>query len=494
MNRAVHLLIVSLVAAAILILLLRGARPTQTLQTARRPLVVYCAAGIKPPVEAVARAYEQAYGVTIHLQYGGSGTLLANLRVAGKGDLFVSADESYLRMAQTNHLLEETMPLARMIPVIAVRQGNPKNVHTVADLLRVDVALANPEAAAISKVTRDLLRQTGEWDALEKHVRVFKPTVNDVANDLKLGTVDAGIVWDATVRQYPELEMISVPSFGSGEQKVALGVLKCSTQPTAALHFARYLAGRDRGLKEFARLGYEAVEGDVWEEAPSVVLYSGGVNRLAIEETIQRFEQREGARVTRVYNGCGILVSQMKSGQRPDAYFACDTSFMREVTDLFGDPVNVSRTDMVLLVPKGNPKALRNLAALAAPGLKVGVANEEQSALGALTARLLRAQGLLDGVMRNVRVQTPTADLLVNQMRSGSLDAVVVYEVNTSQVRDLFTVLPIPEAGAKATQPYAIGKNSGKRQLMERLRTALRSTESRQRFEAVGFQWCEEMP
>ena len=36
-----------------------------------------------------------------------------------------------------------------MTPVIAVRKGNPKLVRSLGDLLRVEVALANPEAAAI---------------------------------------------------------------------------------------------------------------------------------------------------------------------------------------------------------------------------------------------------------------------------------------------------------------------------------------------------------
>ena len=38
--------------------------------------------------------------------------------------------------------------------------------------------------------------------------------------------------------------------------------------------------------------------------------------------------------------------------------------------------------------------------------------------------------------MANVRTQTPTADLLVNQMKTGSLDAAIVYRANCSFVKD----------------------------------------------------------
>src|SRR5439155_25272822 len=59
----------------------------------RRPLFVYCAAGLKAPVEEIARDYEEAYGVQVRLTYGGSETLLTNLEVSKRGDLYIPADE-----------------------------------------------------------------------------------------------------------------------------------------------------------------------------------------------------------------------------------------------------------------------------------------------------------------------------------------------------------------------------------------------------------------
>src|SRR4051794_21191909 len=79
-------------------------------------LLVYCAAGIRAPVEAVAKEYEAAYGVPIQLQYGGSQTLLAALELARRGDLYIPADDSYLKAARDKGLIDETLPLARMTP------------------------------------------------------------------------------------------------------------------------------------------------------------------------------------------------------------------------------------------------------------------------------------------------------------------------------------------------------------------------------------------
>src|SRR5262249_52627624 len=216
-----------------------------------------------------------------------------------------------------------------------------KGIASLDDLLQkeVRIAQANPDAAAVGKLTREALTRSGHWEALHKRTLVYKGTVNDVANDIKVGTVDAGIVWDATVKSYPELEAIALPSLSETQGHISVAVLRDCTQPAAALRFARFLAARDRGLPGFEQHGVRPAEGDVWPEEPELRLLSGAMLRPAIEETLTAFERREGVRVTRVYNGCGILVAQMLAGERPDAYFACDKSFMDQVNDLFMDNV-----------------------------------------------------------------------------------------------------------------------------------------------------------
>lgn len=496
MNPARNVVVSSVLALVGLVglLLWKPTPPTRTQPV--QPLLVYCAAGMKGPVEAIAHQYQQLFGIPVQIQFGGSGTLLSNLRVAKTGDLFLAADDSFLDLARSNQLIAETIPIARMVPVLAIRKDHPNKPRSLQDLQRGSwkLAMANPEAAAVGKVCRSALVAAQLWDALQPHVKVFKPTVNDIASDIKLGTVDAGFIWDSTVTQYPELEAIHVPELDRSISTVSIAVLNSCQQPTAALRFARFLSARDQGLPQFERAGFTVVRGDVWAETPEVILFSGGVNRTAIEPTVRKFEVREGAKVSRVYNGCGILTAQIRSGQRPDAYFACDVSFMRNVSEHFGPANEISETPIVILVRKGNPRGIRDLAGLAAPGLGIGVANEQQSALGAMTAQLLRKQGLLDKVMANVRVQTPTADLLVNQIRTGSLDAVVVFKANTVAVRDLLDVVDLDGPGTLAIQPFAVGLNSSQAHLMERLLAMLRSANSRQLFEESGFRWRETEP
>lgn len=83
--------------------------------------------------------------------------------------------------------------------------------------------------------------------------------------------------------------------------------------------------------------------------------------RPAIEQTLTAFAKREGVQVSRVYNGCRILVAQMKAGQNPDAYFAYDREFMSQVVGLFPQPVDVSENELVIFVQEGNPHQVSGL-------------------------------------------------------------------------------------------------------------------------------------
>lgn len=497
MNPARNILLFSVLAGAALVALLAWpsfkSRLSQDAagRDAAEPLVLFCAAGIKPAVEPIVREYQERYGRVVQVQYGGSGTLLANLKLAAVGDLFLAADTSYMNHARSNGIVAEVLEIARLTPVVAVTKGNPKGIHSLADLFKSDIriALANPEAAAVGNLVQKHLSAAGLWEPLVQNARTLKPTVNDLANDLKLGTIDATIIWDATVRTYPEIEMVLVPELAKAQSAVAIGVLNSSARPSTALHFARYIAASDRGLPIFAEHGFTPIAGDAWEERPQVTLYSGGVNRTAIEQTLREFEEREGIEILRVYNGCGILTAQIKSGQRPDAYFSCDTSFMETVSHWFHPSTNLAQADIIIAVPKGNPENIRGIGDLTRPNLKLGVAHEHQSALGALTARLLTQHGLWTNILKNVVVQTPTADLLVNQLRTGALDAAIVYEVNTRAASAFIDTLPLQLPGAIATQPYAVGLDSPHQHLMNRLLETLRAQRSRERFVSSGFNW-----
>jgi len=461
----------------------------------KKPLVVYAAAAIAEPIREIAALYGQQTGKSIELRFGKSEELLASIKTTGQGDILLPADESYLVKAERDGLLANSWPVARMNAVWVVNKEANKSIATWDDLFadpEAKLALAS-EGAAI----RDLARKhlpPDQWKRLVEH-SVSLGTVTDVANAVKLGThVNVGLVWDNLLASpnYQNLRPVKLKPMDGLVSTVRVGSLKGGDLNEAA-KFAQFISGSCADI--FKKHGF-TVDGDsapplpiVKSEPVELLFYAGSMLRPAIEETLREFEKAENVKITTVYNGCGILVSQMKTGERPDVYFSCDPQFMNQVSDLFLTPKTISRNQLVIAVPKGNPHGIKSLKDLGKEGLKIGVGHEQQCALGAITQGVLIRTKTLKAITENVAVRSPSGDLLVNQLRTGSLDAVVAYISNVKPYTKDLEAIVVEEVNCAPTQPLAASKTTQHPEIVRRLITAIESADSKDRFQRFGFGW-----
>lgn len=486
---------VSLCLVLGLLLLLRDKPIGGDRGASERTLTFYCAMGVNQPVREIIKRYEEQEGVKVRVIFSGSKKLFAPMKLDSKADLYLAADSSYMADAEAAGIVvHETIPIAHQRPVIVVNKANPVEIENLDDLTKpgLRLFLANPKFAAIGKATRSILGPE-RWERLWEKKTTPCETVTLVAQQVSLESTGVGIIWDANVKQYPNLKFIQVPEFEQKKSQITVGVLGRSAQPTEALRFARFLTASDQGLEVFKQAGYDVVEGDVWQRTPKILFYAGGLNREAVKDVLQEFEEREGVRIQSLFAGCGSLVGRMDPeglAERPDIYFACARDYMDLVADLFYEPVDVSGTDMVIGVPHGN-QDVNSLADLAKPGLKIGLCHAEHSALGALSRKLLEKHSLREAVERNARDYTATAPALVTKLSADALDAAIVYRANATveAERGRIDIVSIEDESAYARQPIAVGVFSSHRQLCERLVQAILAGESKNRFEALGFDW-----
>lgn len=453
---------------------------------------LFCAASNQAVIEEIRKEYEKETGRKVVVQYGNSQSILSQIAITKTGDLFLPADDSYLDLANRDGLIAETIPVAVMRCGLVVKKGNPHGIKSLNDLLtkKVRFVQASPEATAVGKLAQNTFEGLGVWDEVQEKTLAYRTTITEVANDIRIDAADVGIVYDAVIAPYDELEFVPIDELVNAASQISISVLNSTVNSARALHFARYVTASDRGLLRYQQFGFQVESGDKWEDVPELSVFAGSMLRPAIENSIVEFEKREGVQVSRVYNGCGILVAQMKSGQQPDAYFACDLEFMAQVKNLFDDSVNVSQNQLVILVPKGNPKNIGSLRDLTKPGLRVGIGHEKQCAMGWITQNTFRESGLQTELMENVKVQTPTGDMLVNQLRTESLDAAVAYLSNAAGSADFLDAIEIVGIPCStAVQPWAVAKNSPYPRLADRLFAKISSIESKETFEAEGFVW-----
>ncbi|MFT5496917.1 MAG: molybdate transport system substrate-binding protein [Kiritimatiellia bacterium] len=495
----------SLAAVLALGYVIKVNRHTPTVEA--RELQVYCAAGVRLPVEAAAKQYEAEYGVKIRLDYDSSGGLESKLKLDrdnGKirADVYIPADISFANRAAENGLTAEIIPLAKFQLVVGIDPSVEVEVTSIDDLIdgKLVYGICEPVAGA-GKLTKKVVEQLGKYEQLTKNKKVSFTRVTEVANAVAVTKgLDAGIIWDTTARQF-KLKMVVIPEFEQAQSSIVGSVVAGSSNPTDALRFIRYLAAPEKGRALFEENLFTVPDtpGDAWAVVPKITVYCGGVNRNAVEATMREFEKREGCEILEEFAGCGKLVAGIRATAGddfkkgfPDAFMTCDASYMAKVQELFDMPVDVSSTHIVMLVRKGNPKGIRTLKDLAQPGLAIGTTDPKVSTLGDLSHQLLRDAGVMNAIelQKSIAVTTPTAHELILQMEGhGKLDVALVYEANCNELLDTFDLVPVDHPLATAVQNIAVARKSRYPDLSARLMKQILSVQSRERFESNGFTW-----
>lgn len=474
---------------------LKSDKPTQA-------IVVYCAAGMRKPVEEAASSFQKEFGVEVRLDYGSSGELEGKLELertshTPRCDLYIPADLSFAERVQEKGLTHESIPLARFELILATSQSQPQtpSIQSLEALLKDTIAYGIcDEKAGAGKKTREILRNLNLWNDIQSQARVTFPRVTELAGAIKTSeTVQAGFIWDSTAKQFG-LDIIALSELENNSSDISANVVTTSQNPTWALRFARYLAAPDKGAPLFEKHHFTPAGGDAWELKPEVVFYCGGVNRDAIASTLNRFQEREGCLIKTQFAGCGTLVGSIQSGRLnlPDAFMTCDTSYMSMVQGDFQRATDVSSTHICMLVRKGNPKKIQTLQDLAKPGISIGTTDPQMSTLGALSHAIFEDIGIKQALnhQQSIIVTAPTAHELILQMEGhDKLDVALVYEANCQHLESNVETVAIDHPLALATQNIAAARQTRFPALMARLMTEVLSAESKQSFTEHGFQW-----
>ena len=166
-----------------------------------------------------------------------------------------------------------------------------------------------------------------------------------------------------------------------------------------------------------------------------------------------------GVEVTFSYGGSSALAQQITAGAPADVFAAASPATMKTVTeagDAAGDPVVFVRNQLVIAVAKGNPKGVRALADLTAPGLKVALC-APQVPCGAAAEKALDAAGVkLTPVTQEQDVKAALA-----KVKLGEVDAALVYRTDAKAAAADVEGVEFPEsAGAINDYPIVALKNA----------------------------------
>ena len=261
-----------------------------------KSLLFFCGSAVKVPMEEIARAYEHERGIKVLVNYGGSGSLLSQMELARKGDLYLAGSPDYISIGERKKLLIKgtDKKVAYLIPAIIVPKGNPGKIHSLADLARpgVRVGMGNPETVCLGLYGVELIEHNKLLKpVLKNNVAVFAKSCEDTAMLAVLGKVDAILGWDVFASWNPkEVERIEIARDRIPRiSYVAISVPVYARDRTMSQDFINYATG-PQARRIFERWGYIADETLTREYAPRA--RTGGEYKLPQE--YYRILRRDG--------------------------------------------------------------------------------------------------------------------------------------------------------------------------------------------------------
>ncbi len=229
-------------------------------------LLVYAGAASKPPTEEAAKLYERKTGVKIDLVFGGSGSVLSQMKLAKQGDIYFPGSSDYMEKAKRNGdvYADSERKIVYLVSAINVAKGNPRGVRSLRDLTKpgLKVAIANPETVCVGVYAVEIIEKEfseAEKKAFRRNLVNYTESCEKTATAISLKMADAVIGWSVFEHWDParietvRLQPGQIPRVGY----IPIAVSKYSRDPQAARRFIDFLAGPE-GRKIFARYQYFA--------------------------------------------------------------------------------------------------------------------------------------------------------------------------------------------------------------------------------------------
>ncbi len=212
-----------------------------------KPVVMYAGAGLRRAVDKLITAFKGKTGITVEVDYGGSGIILARAVNASDVDLFLPGDVWYLdQLQEKSGKVLSREKVSYFVPALMVRKGNPKDIKGIEDLVRPDlrVGFGEVNSCEIGRITQQILDENN----IDRSSISAKEstTVNELGVWVKMNNIDVAMTWDAIAANISDdVDIIPIPKEKNRISTVEIGLLKNSPQEANAKLFIEFIIGAE---------------------------------------------------------------------------------------------------------------------------------------------------------------------------------------------------------------------------------------------------------
>lgn len=194
-----------------------------------------------------------------------------------------------------------------------------------------------------------------------------------------------------------------------------------------------------------------------------------------------------GAKATFNFAGSSALATQINQGAPADVFASAAPANMKTVTDAGngeGTATTFVRNQLIIAVPKGNPKSIAGLADLTKPGVKVALCAVQVPCGAAAKKALDAAKVALTPVTLEQDVKSA-----LSKVKLGEVDAALVYRTDAKASPSDVDGVEFPEsAGAINDYPIIVLKNAPNKAGAQAFVAFVESDKGKAVLTAAGFQ------
>lgn len=165
--------------------------------------------------------------------------------------------------------------------------------------------------------------------------------------------------------------------------------------------------------------------------AADLVVFSGAGLIKPMEEMRTGFERLNGVKVDVHYGSSGEIFSQVAAGQPCDVLIPGAEKYTEDALKN-GWVIEETIRKMVLhepliAVPSGNPAHITCLEDLGRDGVRVSIGDPKAPAIGRVSKKMLKNNGLWESVTPNIKVYAPTVNQLLIYVALNQVDAAIIW-------------------------------------------------------------------
>jgi molybdate transport system substrate-binding protein len=206
-------------------------------------LLIGAAADLQPLQNQLATAFLKVAGSRPVFTFAASGSLAQQVRNGAPYDVFLSANDSFIRnLSESGHLVPDTVKVYAYGRIALWSKS--ARIHSFTDLTATSVrhvAIANPTHAPYGAAAQAALRSQGFWDKLQPKL-VFGENIEQTFQYAESGNADAALVsWSLVF----DRGGILLPATWYPRISQTGAVVKASRHQEQARRFLAFLTGTD---------------------------------------------------------------------------------------------------------------------------------------------------------------------------------------------------------------------------------------------------------